>query len=111
MGLQNAVLNEFYEIYNQPSYREIANITGIQFTRVFRLYNGNAMKVQEYEVFKKKIESKNGKSLENWESLIHDSLTILSRDFLQELESILKRKIRVAQLQNKLKGGEVCVAS
>ena len=51
MRRQEVILNEFRRIFSCPTFREISKKTGIQQTRVFRLFNGTTMNVSEYEIF------------------------------------------------------------
>ncbi len=55
MSLQNRVLSEYRQLYPQHTLRETSLQTGIQLTRVFRLMNGAAMKLEEFESFSNAI--------------------------------------------------------
>lgn len=55
MSLQNRILKEYRQHYPQHTLREISHQTGIQLTRVFRLMNGSAMKLEEFESFSNAI--------------------------------------------------------
>lgn len=51
MSLQTKILNDFRQRFPTETLREIAALTDIQLTRVFRLMNGAPMKLEEYEAF------------------------------------------------------------
>ena len=55
MSLQSRVLKEYRQHYPLHTLREISALTGIQLTRVFRLMNGAAMKLEEFELFNEAI--------------------------------------------------------
>ena len=44
----------------EPTLKKIAADTGIQITRVFRLFNGSTMKLSEYQIFQHRVKEKNG---------------------------------------------------
>ncbi len=51
MSLQKKILNDFRQHFPTQTLREIAALTDIQLTRVFRLMNGAPMKLEEFEAF------------------------------------------------------------
>lgn len=51
MELQFKILSDFREKYPDLTLKQISKLTGIQITRVFRLFNGSEMKLKEYEMF------------------------------------------------------------
>lgn len=51
MSLQKKILNDFRKSFPNQTLREIAALTDLQLTRVFRLMNGAPMKLEEYEAF------------------------------------------------------------
>jgi hypothetical protein len=51
MSLQKKILNDFRQHFPTHTLREIAALTDIQLTRVFRLINGAPMKLEEFEAF------------------------------------------------------------
>jgi hypothetical protein len=56
MTLQEKVIKTYQRHYPKHSLRQISHHTGIQLTRVFRLFNGSPMKLEEYERFKEVLE-------------------------------------------------------
>lgn len=53
MDLQQSILAEFHIAYPQVTLKKASELLGIQITRVFRLLNGQEMKLKEYEKFKR----------------------------------------------------------
>lgn len=51
MNLQKKVLTAFQEQYQELTFSEIARRTEIQVTRIFRIFNGHRMKIDELEKF------------------------------------------------------------
>ena len=51
MCLQTRIINEYRTLFPRYTLRETSAQTGIQLTRIFRIYNGAPMKLGEYEVF------------------------------------------------------------
>lgn len=94
---QRLLLNEYMKLNNRPSFKKISEDTGIQTTRVFRLFNGSKMKLCEYQIFKNKIESKinSGPSLEK---LAYECSVKLSSSAREELVKILMRKLEIWKL-------------
>lgn len=51
MCLQTRIIKEYRELFPRYTLRETSAQTGIQLTRIFRIYNGAPMKLGEYELF------------------------------------------------------------
>lgn len=51
MNYQDKVLNNYQSLFPGAKLRETAEQTGIQLTRVFRIFNGAEMKISEFEAF------------------------------------------------------------
>ena len=60
MELQKTILKQYMLLHDQPTYKLIAKDTGIQVSRVFRIFNGSVMKLSEFEIFQQKVKSKMG---------------------------------------------------
>lgn len=58
MKLQQSIIKKFKQTYPQKNLIEISKMTGIQKTRIFRIFNGSPMKLSEYEIFSTIISSK-----------------------------------------------------
>lgn len=99
MSLQSKVIEKYKETYPHDTLREIAKRTGIQLTRVFRLFNGNAMKLEEYETFTHIINQKNSiPSHCEFLNLTKEASKKLSQDQLEGIVRIINRKMIKASL-------------
>jgi len=78
------------ELRAQPSLRVIAAETGINQARVFRILNGSRMKLDEWEIFNKIVES----SLSDMEKLTRDCLNELSIEQLSEVRFLMESKLQ-----------------
>lgn len=56
--LQSRVLKKYQETFPDQTLRTIAKNTGINISRVFRLFNGYEMKISELEKFEETIQKK-----------------------------------------------------
>lgn len=91
-NLQDKILNQYKHQHPNHTLKDISNLTGIQNTRVFRIFNGYEMKLSEFEIFQNILIDK--KKVSYFERLIQDCMTNLSefklKDISSELESLLK---------------------
>lgn len=96
MSLQSRVLKEYRQHYPLHTLREISALTGIQLTRVFRLMNGAAMKLEEFEQFNEAIGEKAQIPYQN--NAFHASAlaaqSILSEGELNKLSALLDRHVQ-----------------
>ena len=97
MNIQKTILDQYSLLFGKPTLKEIARDTGIQVTRVFRIFNGSEMKLCEYQIFQTRVKEKMGLT-ESLEALAFDCSLKLSPSAIVELEMILKRKIEVWKL-------------
>lgn len=97
MELQKTILNQYVLLNNKPTLKKISEDTGIQLTRVFRLFNGSTMKLSEFEIFNKKVKEKMGLT-EGLEAIALECSLKLSPVAIKDLEVFLKRKIEVWKL-------------
>jgi len=111
MDIQKRILEQYLELNGEATFKEIASDTGIQVTRVFRLFNGSKMKLSEYEIFRKRVQSKLGFT-ESLETMARECSLCLSSEALKELEIYLKRKIELWKLSqvNKMSSGKILTA-
>ncbi len=58
MNLQKRTLERYRQLFPNDTLKETSSRTGIQITRVFRLFNGKVMKVKELEAMEKAISEK-----------------------------------------------------
>ena len=88
MTLQQKTIQRYRQLYPNLPLREISARTGIQITRVFRLFNGKIMKVGELEAFEKAI---NAKIAEN--PSFEKASTILTNEELAKVAEYIARKV------------------
>lgn len=95
MTLQKKTLARYRQYYPHDTLREISARTGIQITRVFRLFNGKTMKVAELEAFDRVINEKLEASPEihNFNAIMEKASIFLTNEELAKLVSQIERKI------------------
>ena len=95
MSLQKNTISRYRQLFPSETLREVSARTGIQITRVFRLFNGKTMKVGELEAFQTAITSKiaeNPNSLK-LEKLIAQALVVLTNEELGRINDFIERKV------------------
>ncbi|MBY0414928.1 MAG: hypothetical protein K2Q18_12225 [Bdellovibrionales bacterium] len=97
MDLQMTILNQYMLLNSKPTLKKISEDTGIQLTRIFRLFNGSKMKLSEYQIFKQKVKEKMGLT-ESLEEIAFECSMRLSPEAIKDLELFLKRKIETWKL-------------
>ena len=97
MDLQKTILNQYMLLNEKPTLKKISEDTGIQLTRVFRLFNGSTMKLSEYQIFNKRVKEKMGLT-DGLEAIAFECSLRLSPESIKDLEVFLKRKIEVWKL-------------
>ncbi|MFZ4713927.1 MAG: hypothetical protein ACOYL6_09460 [Bacteriovoracaceae bacterium] len=109
MTLQHSILVRFREHYPQASFKEIAELTGIQSTRVFRLFNGFEMKLKEYAQIENVLAQKSHASIDKeFLQLTQELLSHLSSHerkyfhlYLQR--ELHKKELKMDQLKNEVR--------
>ncbi len=97
MDLQLTIMDQYMLLNLKPTLKQISADTGIQLTRVFRLFNGSTMKLSEYQIFNKKVKEKMGLT-EGLEEIALECSLKLSPEAIKDLEVYLKRKIQTWKL-------------
>ncbi len=103
MELQKTILSQYMLLNEGPTLKKISEDTGIQLTRVFRLFNGSTMKLSEYQIIQQKVKEKMGLT-DTLEEIAFDCSLKLSVEAIKEIEVYLKRKIatwKIKQATNK----------
>ncbi len=101
MQTQIQLLKAYRDLYGSISFRQISEQTGIQQTRVFRIFNGHEMRVKEFDIFKKLITIKGEKHSKLFLCL-QEASQKLSNEYLMSLERELERKLELWNLQNEI---------
>lgn len=96
MTLQQKTLRRYRILFPSEPLRVTSARTGIQITRVFRLFNGKTMKVGELEAFEKVINEKMSQSpgLQNLQTIIEEASGILTNSELNKLTDYIARKVK-----------------
>ncbi|MBT3586351.1 MAG: hypothetical protein HN509_15700 [Halobacteriovoraceae bacterium] len=97
MSLQDQVLKKFESMGGKKTLKEMAGMTGLSLTRVFRLQNGSRMKLDEYEIIKKLIGERDCST--RLIKLIEEAQLSLSPETLEEFAKKLELKVRLSQFQ------------
>jgi len=98
MELQKTILGQYMLINKDPTLKKIAEDTGIQMTRIFRIFNGSPMKLCEYQTFQKRIREKMGLS-DSLEAIAFDCSLKLSPEAIKEIETYLLRKREIWKMK------------
>lgn len=92
--LQQAIIKQYHQVFQNRTYREIAEHTGIQVTRVFRIFNGAPMKLCEYEILYHKIQER-GAMGGRLSELAREVEKHLSANAILSLSRELERRLQI----------------
>ena len=98
--MQQTILNAYQKQFPSQTFQNISKQTGIQVTRIFRIFNGSEMKLGEYITFKSIIDQKRGAD-QKFQELFDHALMTLPNESLRELRSSLEKKKRIYQLKER----------
>ncbi|MBY0518670.1 MAG: hypothetical protein K2P81_17300 [Bacteriovoracaceae bacterium] len=91
MSLQAKILSQYRKIYPHYTLREISSQTDIQLTRLFRLFNGAPMKLEEYEIFLTVTGVQRESELQ---SKFHKALNSFSEKELTRLDQFISKAMK-----------------
>jgi hypothetical protein len=95
MSLQSKTIERYRLFFPAETLREVSARTGIQITRVFRLFNGKPMKLGEFESFEKAITQKIAEN-PNYARLnyvLEEASSLLTNEELGKLADYVERKV------------------
>ncbi len=94
MSLQAKTLQRYRQFYPTDTLRDISIRTGIQITRVFRLFNGKTMKVRELEALEEAvtIKLKENSYYSRLEETLEEATAILNENELKRILDYIERK-------------------
>lgn len=97
MKLQQRTIQRYRQLFPDETLRQTSLRTGIQITRVFRLFNGKIMKVGELEAFEEAINKRifENQSFGKLQELIDDAATLLTDKEISKINDFIERKIVV----------------
>jgi hypothetical protein len=95
MTLQNKTIQRYRLFFPQETLREVSARTGIQITRVFRLFNGKTMKVGELEAFEKAITEKIAEhpQFSRLNHVVEEASSFLTNEELGKLADYIERRV------------------
>jgi hypothetical protein len=95
MNLQKKALHRYRQFFPNDTLREVSARTGIQITRVFRLFNGKPMKVGELEVFEGIVleKLKENPNHLRMSEILEEAVAILTHDEMGRVIEWIERKI------------------
>lgn len=91
---QEKLIEKFKSLAGKKTFTEYADITGIERTRLFRLFNGADMKMSEYEKIKAFLEKEDNTSQKNF----LEKATYLNESVRNHFYIEMDRKHRLGQL-------------
>jgi signal recognition particle GTPase len=100
MNMQKNVIKRFKSKYPDLTLKETSSLTGIQMTRIFRIFNGHEMKVSEYEKFQEVIHQSEEVYEASNEFLteLFNNITKLSRNSVIDINNYVNRKVHIKEL-------------
>lgn len=95
MSLQNKTIQRYRSFFPQESLREVSARTGIQITRVFRLFNGKPMKVGELEAIEKVISEKiaENPNYSRLSTVVEEMATLLTNEEIGKIADYMERRL------------------
>lgn len=96
MTLQKKTLSRYRQYFPNETLRETSARTGIQITRVFRLFSGKNMKVGELEAFESAINIKiaENPSMARLSEAVDEAGAILTNEELAKVTDYIQRKVK-----------------
>lgn len=95
MTLQNKTIQRYRQFFPEDTLRQISIRTGIQITRVFRLFNGKPMKVGELEAFDRVMNEKlaENPNFGRLQMAVDEGASLLTNEELGKLADYIERRI------------------
>ena len=104
--LQTNLLKNYLAVHGGPTLQWISEDTGIQITRVFRLFNGSEMRLSEFLVFQQSMLHKGGGSVRIVD-LAMECAEKFSMHCLKDLEEGLERRLGIWRMKNQKSSRDV----
>ena len=95
MNLQKKTITRYRQFFPGETLRETSSRTGIQITRIFRLFGGKTMKVTEMESFEKAVSDKIAESpnFSRLNEVLEEASALLTNEELGNVTAYVKRKL------------------
>lgn len=96
MNLQKKTLARYRQYFPSETLRETSARTGIQITRVFRLFNGKTMKVGELEAFENAINLRiaENPAMQLLAASVEEAGALLTNEELTRVNDYIQRKVK-----------------
>ncbi len=94
MNLQDSILKSYRELFGKRTLLSISKHTGLNISRLFRIFNGAKMRLDEYEIFKRCILESRGHFFTDLEPL----MIMLDDDEAKGIRKNLERKLKKKNL-------------
>lgn len=105
MSLQKKIIEQYKSAYPGQSLGQISNTTGIQVTRVFRLFKGATMRLREYEAIYQAILKKQvtAASLDcEFLYTAQKAVSTLSSTTINDLSNRMNHLIRISSISKQV---------
>lgn len=98
MKLQYKILSTFKKNYPDLSYKQISKLTGIEKSRIFRIFNGSELKITELEIIDNFNQEANSPGNIEFIETAKQCLTTLNRKILNKLLLEMQYTLTSSQL-------------
>ena len=95
MSLQSKTIQRYRLLFPNETLKEISARTGIQITRVFRLFNGKPMKLREFEAIEKAITLKiaDNPGIVRLNYVVEEATSYLTSEEIGKIADHMERKV------------------
>ncbi|MFZ9000999.1 MAG: hypothetical protein ACO20H_06825 [Bacteriovoracaceae bacterium] len=94
MNLQDSIIKSYKELFGKRTLSSISKHTGLNISRLFRIFNGAKMRLDEYEIFRCRILETKGHMFIELEPL----MLMLDNDEAHRVRNNLERKLKKKKL-------------
>lgn len=106
MDMQKDLIQKIRKKYDNPTYKELSALTGIQLTRVFRVFNGYEMKLTEYMKLNALVEQREA-HFNSLEATVKKCRYKLSDERLSQLNNYCQRQLEIVSIIKDMKNVEI----
>lgn len=95
MGLESKIIERYRQLFPNETLKECSSRTGIQITRVYRLFLGKTMKVHELEAFEKAINDgmNSNPNHSRLTYVLEEASTLMTNEELGKLADYFERRV------------------
>ncbi len=97
--LETCVLKNYASTFANPTLKTMANDSGINLSRIFRLLNGHSMRVEEMVVFQNRTHQRTGTTLEQI-AKIREILEMFPPEWADEIKQEITKKQKLLSFMN-----------